>query len=96
MPADQVARLAGLVQGNPYRLLSPYPGQTSPVSLQAWGRRLDVPSATDSRVKRFLDVYTNGPQSPEKGATCSGVDQPGTVPFVLGPDKRSFVPGPAS
>lgn len=96
LPADQVAKLAALVQGNPYRMLSPYPGQTSPVALQAWGRRLDVPSATDPRVQRFLDVYTNGPQSREKGASCSGVDQPGTTPFVVGPDKQSFVPGPAS
>lgn len=95
LPADQLTVLTEAVEGNPYRLLSPYPGQTSPVALQAWGRRLEVPSATDPRVQRFLDGYTDGPQSREKGASCSGVDQPGTTPFVLGPDGRSFVPGPA-
>lgn len=96
LPADQVTILSTLVQGNQYRLLSPYPGQTSPVALQAWGRRLDVPSATDPRVTQFLDDYTDGPQTREKGASCSGVDQPGTVPFVLGPDGQSFVPGDAT
>ena len=93
LPEDQVATLADLVEGNPYRMLSPYPGQTAAVALQAWGRRLDVDSADDPAVERFLDGYTDGPQSREKGASCSGVDQPGTVPFVPGPDGATFVPG---
>ncbi len=96
LPADQVATLAALAEGNPYRLLSPYPGQSSPVALQAWGRRIEVPSAGDARVQRFVDDYTNGPQTREKGASCSGVDQPGTVPFAVGPDGKSLVPGGAA
>jgi hypothetical protein len=95
LPADQIAVLSALVEANPsYRMLSPYPGETSPVSLQAWGRRLAVPSATDPRVQRFVDDYTDGPQTREKGAQCSGVDQPGTAPFVLASDGQTFVPGP--
>ena len=94
LPADQVAVLAGLVQADTAsRMLSPYPNQTSPVALQAWGRRLNVPSATDPRVARFVDGYTQGPQTREQGASCSGVDQPGTVPFVLSSDGQTFVPG---
>ena len=96
LPADQVQVLTDLVTGNPYRMLSPYPGQTAAVGLQAWGRRLSVDSAGDPRVSRFLDDYTNGPQTREQGASCSGVDQPGTVPFVVGPDGASFVPGTAT
>ena len=76
LPADQVQALAALVQGNPYRLMSPYPGQTAPVALQAWGRRLDVPSASDPRVQRFLDTYTNGPQTREKGTSSPGSTSP--------------------
>lgn len=95
LPADQVAVLKKLVEGNPDRMLSPYPGQTSPVALQAWGRRLEVPSAGDPRVTRFVDGYTRGPQTREANGSCQGVDQPGTVPFVLGPDGKRFVPGPA-
>lgn len=96
LPAAQVKTLAGEVQGNPYRMLSPYPGQKSPVALQAWGRRLDVQSADDPLVLKFLDTYGKadgtGPQSREQGTACQGVDQPGTVPFVQNSD-GSFVPG---
>lgn len=92
LPADQVTILKTLMDGNPYRMLSPYPGQASPVSLQAWGRELAVGSATDKRVARFVDDYTNGPQTREKGTACQGVDVPGTTPFVVGPDGKSFVP----
>lgn len=96
LPADQVDVLKALVEGNSYRMLSPYPGQTSPVALQAWGRRLDVPSATDPRVARFADTYTNGPQTREQGAACAGIDEPGTVPFVLSNDGQTYVPGDAT
>jgi hypothetical protein len=97
LPADQIAVLTQLVEASPgYRMLSPYEGQTSPVALQAWGRRLDVSSATDPRVARFADGYTEGPQTREPGASCSGgVDQPGTTPFVQGPD-GTLVPGDAT
>ena len=97
LPADQVAVLAKLVEANTsYRMLSPYPNQNSPVALQAWGRRLDVPSATDPRVARFVDGYTQGPQTREQGTKCEGVDKPGTVPFVLASDGQSLVPGTAT
>ena len=95
LPAAQVATLAALVNGNDHRMLSPYPGQTAAVALQAWGRRLDVSSADDPEVAKFLDGYTNGPQTREVGGSCSGgIDQPGTVPFVQSAD-GSFVPGTA-
>lgn len=68
----QVQALAKLVNGQPYRLLSPYPGLRAPVSVQAWGRQLTLPSADDPRLATFLDTYTKGPQTPEPGATCSG------------------------
>lgn len=80
LPADQVAVLRELVEGNPYRMLSPYPGQTAAVSLQAWGRTLTAPSATDPVVEEFLRDYTNGPQTREVGAACAGNDQPGEIP----------------
>ena len=74
--------LRGLVEGNPYRMLSPYPGQTAAVSLQAWGRTLTVDSATDPMVEKFLSDFTNGPQTREVGAACSGNAQPGDTPVA--------------
>ncbi|MCU1593464.1 MAG: uncharacterized protein JWO12_856 [Frankiales bacterium] len=77
--AKDVAKLKSLVDGNTYRLLSPYPGLKSPISLQAWGERLLVKSASDSRVKKFLDLFTNGPQTLEVGGTCVGTTATGPV-----------------
>jgi hypothetical protein len=72
LPAAQVATLAGKVQGNAYRLMSPYPNLKTAVSLQAWGRQIFVDSASDPKVDDFLSAYTQGPQAPEPGSSCSG------------------------
>ncbi len=80
LPVSQLATLKGEVNGNPYRLMSPYPALKSAISLQAWGRQLFVDSASDKRVKEFLGSFTNGPTTPEKGASCSGTSQTGTTP----------------
>lgn len=72
LPTAQVAALKSKVEGNAYRLLSPYPGLKSPISLQAWGRQIFVDSASDAKVDKFLNAYTQGPQAPEPGSACSG------------------------
>ncbi|MGZ6792451.1 MAG: DUF3105 domain-containing protein [Mycobacteriales bacterium] len=77
--AADIATLKKLVDGDPYRLMSPYPGLKSPISLQAWGERLDVSKASDGRVKEFLKLFTNGPQAPEPGSVCQGTTATGPV-----------------
>ena len=72
LPEEQVATLRELVEGIDYRFLSPFAGQEAAVSVQAWGRQLTVGSATDERLETFADEFTNGPQTPERGATCAG------------------------
>lgn len=67
-----VAALANKVGRTPYTLMSPYDGQRDPLTLTAWGKQLSVDSAKDPDVDRFLAAYVQGPQTPEKGATCSG------------------------
>jgi len=76
---DDIATLADEVRGDPYRLMSPLPEQESPIELTAWGRTLTVDSADDERVGQFLDAYTNGRQTPEKGAACVGVSTTGPL-----------------
>ena len=71
LPAAQIATLKAKVEGNAYRMLSPYPGLKSAISLQAWGRQIFVDKASDSKVDKFLEAYTQGPQAPENG-TCQG------------------------
>lgn len=94
LPADQVETLTELVEGDPYRILSPLPGQESPVVVTAWGRQIEADSATDDDVERFLDIYANGRQTPEKGAACVGNPTTGEAPVGAAPD--GSVPAPAA
>jgi hypothetical protein len=94
LPADQVEELTGLAEGNPYRLLSPLPGQESPIVASAWGRQLEVDSTDDDELERFLRVYTDGRQSPEKGAACVGNNTTGTTPVTATPTDEGVMPEP--
>jgi len=60
------------VEGETHQMLSPYPGLRSKLSLQAWGEQVFVDSVDDKRVDQFLKLFTEGPQTPEKGAACDG------------------------
>lgn len=55
-------------------LVSPWPGRDlpSPVVASAWGRQLQVDSATDPQLAEFIRAFVRGPQTPEPGAACSG------------------------
>lgn len=77
LPADQLSRLEDRASRQSYLLLSPYPGQVSPVVLTAWGVQLEVDSAGDGRVEEFIQRFRLGPTTPELGAACTGgVGQP--------------------
>lgn len=76
LPAADVARLQDRVRGEPYVLLSPYPGLASPVVLTAWGLQLRLDDADDGRIPQFIARYQRGPQAPEPGGLC--VDGVGT------------------
>jgi hypothetical protein len=77
LPEEDVTQLQDLVRGQSHLLLSPYPGLKSPVVLTAWGLQLELTSVQDSRIEEFIDRYQQGPQTPERGASCSdGVGQP--------------------
>ena len=76
---EDVAALTDLVEGDPYRMLSPVPEQSSPINLSAWGRRLSVDTPGDDRVGDFLQAYTAGRQAPEPGAACVGTTATGPV-----------------
>jgi hypothetical protein len=75
LPAEEVATLKSVAQGDNFVLMSPYEGLASKVVLTAWGVQLELDSATDERVELFVNRYRN--QGPELGATCSnGVGVP--------------------
>ena len=71
----EVETLAALVDGESGRMLSPYAGLDSPVSLQSWGHQLKVDSVDDPRIKQFADFLTRNPDfHPEVGASCERPD----------------------
>jgi hypothetical protein len=77
VPQDEIERLRDLSEGNDYVLVSPYPDQGSPIVATAWGKQLALESAEDSNLERFINAYTQGPQTPEPGALCTdGVGDP--------------------
>ncbi|MBA3490313.1 MAG: DUF3105 domain-containing protein, partial [Longispora sp.] len=68
--ADGAEKLAEKVRGNDYMLMSPYPGQPSAVSLQAWGYQLQVDKPDDKRIDEFItSARVNAGVEP--GAACS-------------------------
>ena len=72
LAAADVATLAKLVTGQNGTLMSPYPGLSSPISLQAWDYQLFVDKATDPRIAAFITALRLNPgTTPEFGASCA-------------------------
>lgn len=72
LPAAQLAELKQDVSGQPYALVSPYPGLPSPVVATVWGAQVDLPSASDPRLKTFISTYGSAEQAPEPRGECTG------------------------
>lgn len=67
----EVATLVKLDEINrDYVIVSPYPGQSSPVMATGWGLQLSVESASDPRLSAFVKAYAGGGQGGEPGADC--------------------------
>lgn len=69
---EQIAELTSLAGNQDYLLLSPVSGQSSPVTVTAWGKQLSLDNSSDERLAAFIQKYRQGPQTPEPGAVCSG------------------------
>ncbi|MBN9737720.1 MULTISPECIES: DUF3105 domain-containing protein [unclassified Pseudonocardia] len=91
------------VEGQPYTVMSPYPGLDSPISLQSWGHQLKLTDAEDERIDQFIrSLRTNRFTHPEVGASCDalgaqGFDQDNPPPFAPIPpqtavDKQTVFP----
>ncbi|MGY1783054.1 DUF3105 domain-containing protein [Geodermatophilus sp. SYSU D01036] len=88
---DDVEKLSELVDGVSGRLLSPYAGLDSAVSLQSWNHQLKVDSVDDPRIEQFADFLTFNSEVegayPEVGASC---ENPTFIsdPLVVGDASR--------
>ncbi len=78
---DSLATLEDKVDGVPYMMLSPYPGLETPISLQSWGRQLQLDDAQDERIDQFVAALRLNPNTyPEVGASCSTIPGSGFDP----------------
>jgi hypothetical protein len=63
-PPVVLQALTGRVTGDPYLLLSPFPGLDTPISVQAWGHRLALDTPEDPRFEQFIQALRNNPYTP--------------------------------
>ena len=87
--------LEAKVDGQPYTVLSPYPGLDQPIALQSWGHQLKVASADDERIDQFIrSLRLNKFTYPEVGASCDALgpgafDQDNPPPFAPVPPQSA-------
>jgi hypothetical protein len=68
----ELDKLKVRVEGQPYLMMSPYPGLDRPISLQSWGHRLKLDRADDTRIDDFIrSLRQNRYQNPEPRGSCS-------------------------
>jgi hypothetical protein len=66
--------LRDIVESKNCLMASPYadlPAGT-PVVASAWGVQIQLNGVDDPNLQRFITAYRQGPQTPEKGAACTG------------------------
>ena len=92
LSADQIDGLSAMVEGQPYTLMSPYPGLDTALSVQSWGHQLKLEDPQDKRLVEFIEALRlNESAYPEPGASCASpyfdVDNPPPFdPSPPGPD----------
>ncbi|MFC3999586.1 DUF3105 domain-containing protein [Nocardiopsis sediminis] len=74
LPADQVEALNSLYSDGSYVLVSPFDeaDMPAPIVASGWGTQVELDSADDDRLSKFLRAYERSSDVPEPGAACSG------------------------
>ncbi len=81
---EEIVKLTTILSDKTKILLSPHSEQMSQIVATAWGRRLEVETASDPRLNKFIDFFTDGESAPEAGITCDrGIGRPPNDPYVL-------------
>lgn len=80
LPQQQVNELRSYARQN-YVIVSPYPGQSAPVTATSWRVQLELQSATDPRLRQFVDQFRVSELAPLSGNRCElGVGNPEVRP----------------
>jgi hypothetical protein len=79
LAAEEIAQLEAIGRDLTFVIVSPFPGQSSPIAATVWGIQLTLDDAGDRRLGDFVERYRLGPQTPELGGACTeGVGDPAT------------------
>jgi hypothetical protein len=65
-------KLKSMAEDEDYLLVSEYDDQQSPLVATAWNNQLPISSIDDEKLQQFINYFMQGPQTPERGALCSG------------------------
>lgn len=65
-------KLESWAKDRSYLLVSEYDDQATPFVFTAWNNQLPLDSLSDQRATQFLNYFIQGPQTPERGAVCTG------------------------
>jgi hypothetical protein len=77
-----------------YTLVSPFPGQASPVVASTWGLQLAVNSPTDPRLGQFVETYVRNDRGGEQGARCAGASPEQAQELLDHPPQANSQPPP--
>ena len=81
---EEIIKLTTMLSGKSKILLSPHSEQMSSIVATSWGRRLEIETANDPRLNKFVDFFMDGEAAPEAGITCGrGLGRPPNEPLVL-------------
>ena len=76
LPAAQLERLRSYGEEN-YVIVSPYPGQSAPVTATSWRVQLELDGTDDPRLRQFVDGFRRSELAPLSGNRCTlGVGDP--------------------
>ena len=76
LPQQQIETLHPYGNEN-YVIVSPYPGQNAPVTVTSWRVQLELDSASDPRLRQFVDEFRISELAPLSGNRCIlGVGKP--------------------
>jgi hypothetical protein len=83
LPQSEIDKLAAKVRDKEFMMLSPYPGQDRPISLQAWGYQLKVDQADDGRIDEFINALRKNATLEAEAGCSGGITEASPTPFDL-------------
>ncbi len=72
LTGEDLDRVTSIASRRNKVIVSPEPDQDVPLRMTAWGYRLDLSTADDTRVEQFVNEFSGSSRAPEPGGLCTG------------------------